>query len=117
MQIKMKPVSVIKARLGIQSGGPVHAFFTETCDKHMDKYIPYRPHQGDHLRENKDIGVNYIKYEMPYAHAQYIGYTKGPVNNYTTPGTGTYWDKKMWSAEKSEVIAEVQKYINTHGGK
>jgi hypothetical protein len=113
----MKPASVIKARLGIQSGGPAHAFFTSRCDAHMDKFIPYRPHNGDHLKENKDIGVNYIRYNMPYAHAQYVGYTTGPVVNYTTPGTGPYWDQRMWSAKKSEIVAEVQKYIETHGGK
>lgn len=115
MRISMKPTSVIKAKLGIQNGGPAHAFFTSRCDAHMDKYIPYRPHNGDHLRENKDIAVNYIRYNMPYAHYQYSN--QFPEEHYTTPGTGPYWDERMWSAEKSEVVAEVQKYIETHGGR
>lgn len=118
MRLQMKPASVIKARLGIQPNGRVHAYFTSRCDAHMDKYVPYSGNSGkDHLRENKDIGVNYIRYNMPYAHAQYIGYTTGPVVNYTTPGTGPYWDERMWTVEKDEVIAEVQKYVETHGGK
>ena len=42
MKLDMKPNSVIKADLGIQKNGPVHAFFTATCALHMDKYVPFR---------------------------------------------------------------------------
>ena len=108
MPIKMLPTSVIKANLGIQPNGPVHKFFTNSCYKHMDKYVPKR--DGD-LRTVVDIETNRITYEMPYAHAQYVGFTKGPVTHYTTPGTGPYWDRRMWSAEKQVVIDEVQNYI------
>lgn len=113
MSFKMKPTSVIETRLGIQEGGPVHAFFTNTCYKHMDKYVP--KDEGN-LRTNVDIKTDSITYESPYAHAQYIGYTKGPVKNYTTPGTGPYWDKRMVSAEIKDVEKEVQNYMK-HGGK
>lgn len=27
-------------------------------------------------------------------------------------GTGTYWDKKMWTAEGEDVVREVQEYVN-----
>ncbi len=109
MPIKMKPTSVIKADLGIQNGGPVHAFFTNSCYKHMDKYVPKR--EGT-LRENVELEVDKIIYNQPYAHAQYVGITTGPVHNYTAPGTGPYWDRRMWSAEKETVVKEVQNYIN-----
>ena len=109
ISVKLKPTSTIKARLGFGYSGPVQKFFTNTCYKHMDKYVPQD--SGD-LRTIVDIGTNYITYESRYAHAQYVGYTKGPVVNYTTPGTGPYWDKRMWSAEKNTVIQEVQDYIN-----
>lgn len=36
----MKPTGQIKARLGIQSNGPAHKFFTETCHRYMEKYVP-----------------------------------------------------------------------------
>lgn len=76
----------------------------------MDKYVP--KDIGD-LRDNVDKGADYITYESPYAHAQYIGEVHGsPVRNYTTSGTGSYWDKKMVSAEMNDVIKEVQKYVN-----
>lgn len=48
----------------------------------MDKYIPM---DTGMLRTNVDVGKDYITYESDYAHAQYVGFTKGPVVNYTTP--------------------------------
>jgi len=64
-------------------GGAVQRFFTDTCYKHMDKYVPK---DIGNLRDNVDKGADYITYESPYAHAQYIGEVHGsPVRNYTTP--------------------------------
>lgn len=113
MSLKMKPTSVIKANLGIQPNGPVHAYFTERCYVYMNDYVPKR--EGN-LRNTVTLSTNTITYESPYAHAQYVGFTKGPVVNYTTPGTGPYWDKRMWSAEGQDVVKEVQDFIN-RGGK
>ena len=76
----------------------------------MDKYIPMD--KGD-LRTNVSLTQNTITYESPYAHAQYVGVVSGgPVRNYTTQGTGPYWDKKMWTAEGKDVVKEVQEYVN-----
>lgn len=111
MPVDIKPVSQIKARLGIEPNGRVQKFFTHTCRTHMDKYIPM---DEGNLRTIVDEEPEWITYESPYAHAQYVGYTKGPVRNYTTPGTGPYWDKRMKSAEMQDVVKEVQDYI---GGK
>ena len=117
MPVIIKPTSVIAVRLGIQEGGPAHKFLTNDCYNHMDKYVPYSGDTGRlHLRENVSLSADSIVYHMPHAHAQYVGYTTGPVVNYTTPGTGPYWDELMWSAEGEDVIQEVQEYIETHGG-
>ena len=117
MPVVIQPTSVIKAKLGVQENGPVHAFFTHTCRLHMDRFIPYSgPTKRVHLRENVVETPSYIIYETPYAHAQYVGFTTGPVVNYTTPGTGPYWDQRMWSAEGRQVTKEVQHYVDTHGG-
>lgn len=108
--MKMKPIGVIKADLGINAGGRVQQFLTDTCAKHMDKYVP---RDEGNLRDNISKTTNSITYESPYAHAQYIGVVHGsPVRNYTTPGTGPYWDKKMVSAEMEVVVKEVQEYVN-----
>lgn len=111
MPVKLNPTSKIKARLGVEPNGRIQKFFTNTCYKHMDKYVPMD--NGD-LRTNVDIQADSITYESPYAHAQYVGYTKGPVVNYTTPGTGPYWDERMKSAEMKDIVKEVQDYV---GGK
>ena len=113
MPVKMQPTSVIKARLGIEPNGKVQKHFTKRCADYMDKYVPK---DTGELRETVTIDSNSITYEQPYAHAQYIGEVKGgKVVNYTTPGTGPYWDKRMISAEIQDVIAEVQNYVNKGG--
>lgn len=137
MKLKMKPNSVIKARLGINNGGAVHRRFTQVCARHMDKYVPK---DGGILRTNIDIQPTKIIYKSLYAFYQYKGKLyvdpktkkgafyneaygfwsrpntqKMPTNkklNYHTPGTGSYWDKKMWSAEKKQVIKETQAYLD-----
>ena len=114
MPVKLKPTSQIKARLGIEPNGRVQKFFTNTCYKHMDKYVPMR--EGN-LRTIVDVKSDSITYESPYARYQYYGMREDGshvVNNYTTPGTGPYWDKRMVSAEMQDVVKEVQDYI---GGK
>ena len=111
MPVKIAPTSTIKARLGIDSNGRVQKFFTNTCYKHMDKYVP--KDEGI-LRTVVDIQPNSITYESIYAGYQYYGMRKDGthvVQNYTTPGTGPYWDKRMVSAEMQDVIKEVQDYI------
>ena len=113
MSVKMQPTSVIKANLGIEPNGKVQKFFTNTCYRYMDKYIPK---DNGLLREIVTLTSNSITYEQEYAHAQYIGEVNGgKVVNYTTPGTGPYWDKRMVSAEIQDVIAEVQNYVNKGG--
>ena len=114
MPVKMQPTSVIKARLGIDPNGPVQSFLTNTCYKHMDKYVPM---DEGNLRTNVNIQSNSITYESPYARYQYYGVREDgthEVHNYTTPGTGPYWDKRMVSAEMQDVVREVQDYV---GGK
>lgn len=116
MSVYLKPISTIKANLGIEPNGPVHSFFTETCYRYMDKYVPMSDLESKgHLRTLVDIKTDSITYEVPYAHYQYKGEREDgthKVKNYTTPGTGPYWDKRMVSAEINNVIKEVQDYVN-----
>lgn len=109
----LNPISTIKANLGIEPNGPVQKFFTNTCYRYMDKYVPK---DNGILRTDVTIKSDSITYEQPYAHAQYVGYTKGLVKNYTTAGTGPYWDRRMVSAEINDVVREVQDYIRRKNG-
>ena len=127
IKTKMKPVGVIKARLGVNPGGEVQRQLVHTCAIHMDKYVPNR--DGD-LASSVEEGATYVKYNMPYAHYQYEGIlyvdpetgsawarkdaTKVPTNRmltYHTPGTGHHWDRRMVSAEMNIVEQEVEDYI------
>ena len=113
MPVKIQPTSVIKANLGIEPNGKVQKFFTNTCYRYMDKYIPK---DNGLLREIVTLTSNSITYEQEYAHAQYIGEVNGgKVVNYTTPGTGPYWDKRMVSAEMQDIVKEVQDFIDKGG--
>ena len=111
--MKMKPISVIKANLGIEPNGRIQKFFTDTCYKHMDKYVPMDT--GD-LSDIVTRTTNTITYEMHYAHYQYKGISKkgNPLNYHKDkhPLATSYWDKKMWSAEGSTIVREVQNKVN-----
>jgi hypothetical protein len=138
-KIQFKPISVIKAQLGIEPDGRVQKAFTHTCRLHMDKYVPMR--DGDLAINNVIEKGNKVIYNSPYAHYMYIGKVMGPnipkkdangnIVGYFSPKgkpkyyTGkdivynpekhplatSYWDIKMWTAEKDVIIAEMQDYI------
>ena len=61
----LKPISEIKVRLGINPDGETQAFLTNTCYKHMDKYVP---RDSGALRENVSLTKKTITYKSPYAH-------------------------------------------------
>lgn len=114
MPTEMKPISVIKARLGIDPNGRISKYFTSECAKAMDKYVPMR---DGNLRDY-DIEGNLIIYDQPYAHYQYEGISKsGNPLNYSKdkhPLATHHWDKQMWSAEGDDIVRKVQKKL---GGK
>ena len=130
----LNPISEIKANLGIEPNGRIEKFFTATCAKHMDKYVPY---DNGILARYEIQGTNII-YKQPYAHYMYKGDVMGPnipikegdiivgwfspkgkpkhytgkkIKYNTSKGhdyAGPEWDKRMWSAEGKDVIREVQ---------
>lgn len=126
VKVEMKPIGVIKAR--ILGGDKAQQFFTNTCYRYMNDYVPY---QDGTLRTNTTIGTDFVRYNSLYAHYMYKGIlyvdpktrssyarknvAKVPTSkslHYHTAGTGAFWDKRMWSAEDKDVIAEVQNYID-----
>ena len=140
-KVRMKPISVIKANLGIQPNGPVHSYFTERCATYMDKYVPFK--KGNLAYTNRIVETDEVIYNSPYAHYMYEGKVMGPnipiIKNGVIVGwfskgpkyytdedikykssagheyAGPHWDQRMWSAEKDDVIKEVQKFINRGG--
>lgn len=110
MPVKL-PTSIIKVNLGINPNGRVQKFATQTCAIHMDKYVPY---DEGYLADYR-IEDNKVIYQQPYAQYQYYGISKSgkklEYNPDKHPLATSYWDKKMWSAEKNDVIKEIQDYI------
>ena len=130
MAFNLPASGTIKAQLGINNGGKVHAFFTETC---KDEMIPFIPTGDTSLLSQNGIVTNYdeISYTLPYAHYIYEGIlyvdpetgssyarkgqTKIPTGRaleYSNPNTGSFWDQRMWTANGEKVIKQVQDYID-----
>ena len=128
------PINTLKIRLGIDSNGRVQKFFSSTCAKHMDKYVP----DGDTLvlRTNKVVKTDSVIYKSPYAHYMWQGDVMGPnipikkngvIQGWFSPkgqpkhytgakiqyhgAGGPHWEQRMWSAEKNDVIREVERYM------
>lgn len=113
MPLQIDTIRDIVVKLGIQPKGPVQSYFTNVCYKAMDKYVP--KDNGD-LRNDVTLKSDSITYEMPYAHYQYKGIREDGTHsinpeNYTTPGTGPYWDEKMITADSEKVIRQVENFI------
>lgn len=125
MPVKIQPTSVIKANLGIEPNGRVQKFFTNTCAKHMDKYVPFDTGSlaGTVIVNGEatgpGVGTDSITYQQNYAKVVYGGVRNGKTIDYHKdkhPQAGPYWDKRMVSAEINIVVKEVQDYID-RGGK
>lgn len=112
-------------RFKIFGDGKTQEFLTNTVANRMDKYIPARDMV---LRNSAKIGKDRIEYRTPYAHYIYrgilyvdpetgssyarYGTKKVPTSTLLTYRTGgSYWDKKMMTAEKDDIIEEVEEYI------
>ncbi len=144
MKVELKPINVIKARLEIEPSGRVHQYFTKRCAEHMDKYIPlsegdlaytnrviekdriiYESGYAHYMYEGKVMGPNIpIKNEAgqiigwwskkpKYYTGKDIDYSKSKARGHKY--AGPKWDERMWSAEKDDVIKEVQKYVESRG--
>lgn len=125
MRVNFAPVSVIEAKLGIQNGGPVHAFFTAECAKQMDPFVPF---DTGSLAETvilngeptNNVHTTYIVYNQPYAGYVYYGIRGGKLLNIKTDKHSkatSYWDMHMWTAKGADITKSVQNYLNKFGGK
>lgn len=119
MSVELNPKSKIESRLGLRSGGSVQKFFTETCAKHMDKYVPYREGDLSRYRLEQDAVV----YEQLYAKYQYYGIRRDGTRAINEdnrdrskhPLASSYWNEKMVSAEKQDIVKEVQDFVKRGG--
>ncbi len=142
---KLNPTSKIEARLGIQPSGPVQSFFTNTCYKKMSKFVPggTMGFLNRNVSLKKDSITYESPYAQYQYHGKVMvdpktgkaaffsedyGYWSRPKKygipkvlterslKPKTPGTGAFWDKKMWTSCGDEVVKEIQDYVD-RGGK
>ena len=122
----LKPTSEIILRLGLDANGDVQKFFTNTCAIHMDKYVPFDTGAlartvvlYKNIVNPKNVFQDAIVYNQEYARYVYYGISRsGLPMNYQKekhPEANSYWDKRMWSAEKDIVVKEVQNYLDKRG--
>lgn len=146
VKLEMKPVGVILARLGIDEKGRVQRFLTETVNKRITRYMPFRT--GVLATKLKFVSSpTEITVNGPYARYQYYGEImvdpktgaagflnkdgqwksrKGvnkvrsgrPIQYDKTKNAraGPFWDRRMMAAEKDVIVREVQAYVK-RGGK
>ena len=140
-KVHLDSKNAIKTRLKINNNGAAQRYFQNEAYRFMDKYVPLR---NRNLRKNVDLSnPKLIVYESPYA--KYMFYGKKmvmPENGksafyspdygfwsikggkkvvtdenliYHTPGTGSYWNEKMMSAEGEKLQKKVEKFIRKGG--
>lgn len=130
LTVKLKSKDAILKNHNLENKGKIHAFFTATCAKYMDRYVPYR--SGDlatTVIENGEPTINVkedtITYMQPYATYQYNGIRQDgthPINedNRTRsmhPDATSHWDNVMMSIHRTEIVKQVQEEYNRLGGK
>lgn len=147
VKVTMKPVNTIVNRLGVGKSGDVQRFVTETVNRRITRYMPFR--SGVLATKLKFIkSSTEIEVLGPYARVTYYGKImvdsqtgKGPMNipgvglrfrkgavlkatdrdmeydKTKNPKAGPYWDRRMMAAESGQIAAEAQAYVNRKAGK
>lgn len=110
----------IKNELQLGDNQKVHAFFTNTCALHMDKYVPFDTgalaetivYDGYVIPDN--VTESTITYNQDYASYVYYGDNLDIKTDKHAFATH-HWDEAMWSAESEIIAREVQKYVDKLG--
>lgn len=127
VKVEMKPINTILARLGVDKTGDVQLFVTNTINRRITRYMPYR---SSVLSTKLKLisGPTEITVMGPYARYQYyekVMIGKAPkqvtdVNlNYDKtkhPQAGPFWDRRLMAAEGQKIAAEVNKFIRRGAG-
>ena len=128
IKVEMKPVNIIAARLGVGRSGDVQRFVTNTVNRRITRYMPYR---SGALSTKLKFTKNPTQIEVlgPYARYQYYGKAMAgrPPKRVTdqnlvytktkNPRAGPFWDRALMAAEGKQIAAEVQRYVDRKAGK
>ena len=124
-RVEMKPVGVILARLGVDRNGRVQRFLTETVNRRITRYMPFRT--GVLATKKFVSSPTEITVNGPYARYQYYGKVmvgKPPKQVTDTdlvydktkhPSAGPFWDRRLMAAERDAIVQDVQERIKRGG--
>lgn len=126
VKLEMKPIATILARLGIDKNGRVQRFLTETVNRRITRYMPFRT--GVLATKLKFVSSpTEITVNGPYARYQYYGKVmvgKPPKQVTDTgltydktkhPNAGPFWDRRLMAAERDAIVQDVQERIKRGG--
>jgi hypothetical protein len=127
VKINLDTANQMLAKRGLIPTGQAQKFFTMTCAKEMDPYVPMQ--QGT-LKNTRIIGQDTVKYNTPYAKFQFHGKVmiapsgstwarkgerkEATIMNLTyhgAPKRGFYWERRMWADKKVKVLRQVAAYV------
>ncbi len=133
VETHLDSVAEMQGKRGLQDNGRVQKFFTMTCAKEMDPYVPM---QKGILKNTRTIGIDTVTFNMPYARFQYnqkvmVGVesrspwaktgerkkvTEKDLTYHGAPTRGAFWDKRMWADKKTKVLNQVAAYAGGRPG-
>ena len=128
MPLKIKPDDLVLKGLGLETGGPIHAFFTAECARYMDRYVPF---DSGTLAETviingqptSNVTVDTITYAQPYATYQWRGMREDGSHKINEanrsrdkhPDATSNWVEKMWSAHKEDIVKSIKTEMKRRG--
>ena len=113
VKIKMDDTQKILLKRSLNKNGKAQQFFTKEVAKHCESYVPFKT--GRLKDMSVSMGVDYIKYSVPYAKKQYYTNAGNGIGGTNRGGLrGKLWDKRMWVNRGNEIVKNV---ANLCGGK
>ena len=112
--VELASIKDLEKSLNLEDGGIVQKIFTHSCRIHCDKYVPF---DSGALAGNVSETPSSFTYESPYASYQYYGERQDGSHKIVNrnvdkhPLATSYWDKHMVTAEGSEVVDDVKRFM------
>ena len=109
-KLQLDPTQKILLKRYLNKNGKAQAFFTKTCEKHMNKYVPFLT--GNLKDITCTVKTKQIVYNAPYSRkVYYTNQGMGKQGTATGGLRGRYWDKRMMSSEGNTIVKEVANFV------
>lgn len=107
--IRMDSTNAILSRRRMQPGGEAQIKFTKECAKAFNNYAPFKT--GLLKDISIEIGVDFIRYDVPYARKQfYTNAGKGRQGTARGGLRGKHWDKRAWNDKGHEILQTIANF-------